>query len=268
MRQQKRKNYIKISAIIFFACLILGTAFLGIAKLKETYIKPEILVADVKKDSLIQYIDTAKINLLRAVYNKIDPSRKEFLIEGTIEARNGADTTDHLENATYVFSKKGSSFYYKMGNTESINAKGLNIFIDHGIKKIMLSKQKNTISVAGIPDLNTIIDQIKGEGFELTDKKNGVVESISLKNPYHLSCKEYVISFNSESLVPERLLFRISNFQKPEDSKMDNVLDFKLKKVSQHADIEKYTSFKVVNKEKNRWQLSPEFSDYELINIL
>lgn len=256
----------KTTVVIMISFLTAATCLALVRYHQFSFVQAKKVV--LKKAQIEAELDTAKLSLLSRVYKNLNLNRDEFLIEGSISANNGADTTERLNNLDYIFSKKGSMFYYKLGVTETINANGLNIFIDHGAKKIMLSKEKKVVPAASLPDFTELIKKVKEEGFKILDSKTGDTEQITLSNPYHLTCKEYTVAFNSTTLVPQRMYTRLTNFSDPENSKKDNVIDFRISKVESDSEIRKYTHQNIVKKEKNGWRLNPGFEGYELINTL
>ncbi len=261
------KRISKKTGIVVVLLLMAGTALFGWGGYHQK--SPVQVLSPVPQDTLRSIIvDSAKLSLLSTVYSKLNQDQDEFLIIGTIDARNGADTADHLSHADYIFSKKGMSFYLKIGSTETINANGLYLFVDNDIKKVMVSKEKQIIPNIGMPKLSEVIKRVKEEGYSVISEINGNSERITLSNPYHLSCKEYAIEFNSATLIPQRLYLRLSDFSAPENAKKDNVIDFRIKKASPVSDIEKYTTQTVVTKAYERWTLGSKYRDYELINKL
>jgi hypothetical protein len=260
------KNF-KKSLFVFVLLALAGASFLGWAKYKISFIKEAI--SPVAVDSVVAYkVDTAKVALLKRVYSKLNLNKKEFLIAGRIGAKNGADSTDRLTNADYVFSRKGTSFYFKLGATESFNANGFYLYVDHGMKKVLLSKEKQIASDFLMPELSSILNTVAEEGFKLNSTVNGENQRISLTNPYHLSCKEYSVTFNKLTLKPNRLFVRLSNPQEPEDGSKDNVIDFRIRLSSAISNIQKYTTQNIVIKGNKSWSLGPAFRSYELINTL
>lgn len=261
------KNKLKKIGLVATVLMFAGGSFLGWAKYKTAPIKG--IAKPVVMDSVqSNKIDTVKVERLKRVYGKLNLNKNEFLIAGSISAKNGADTADRLNNAAYIFSRKGASFYFKLGTTETINANGIYLYIDHKIKRVLLAKKKEVISDFIMPELTTILNTVNEEGFELSSTTNGEIEQITLLNPYHLSCKEYTIAFNKKTLKPNKLYVRLSNSMESEDVKKDNVIDFRIRLSSPVSAIETYTVQNIVKKEKRGWILYPGFKSYELINTL
>ena len=260
------KNF-KNSLFLVVVMALAGVSALGWAKYKASVVKDQ--VKSVATDSLASNpIDTAKVALLKRVYGKLNQNKSEFLIAGSMMAKNGADTTDRLNNAQYVFSRKGTSFYFKLGATESFNANGFYLYVDHGMKKVLLAKQKQAVSDFVMPELSALLKTVGEEGFSLKSTINGENERISLLNPYHLSCKEYTVTFNKTTLKPSRLFVRLSDPESPENANKDNVIDFRIRISSALSEITRYTAQHIVAKGKAGWSLNPEFKNYELINTL
>jgi|GEM_PF-1688948 len=262
------KKLSKGTGLIIFIALMVSSTFFALSKYKAKdpiKIDKQVPGTDTVTNNII---DTAKLGLLTKVYKNLDPNRNEYFLSGLINANNGADTSDHLLNTEYVLSKRGNEVYLKFGQTETINANGICIYIDHGMKKIMLSKSSEVITGLAIPNLTEQVKKIREEGFKMKSDKTGDTERIVLSNPYHLSCKEYAVSFNSNTLKPERIYVRLSSFEEPENTKMDNVIDFKINQTASASGIDKYTEQNFVKKQGKEWALNPGYKGYELINTL
>jgi len=248
--------------------LLSSLAFFGWASYKKSF-KP---LAPEKKMVDIVYspakVDAGKLQLLRQLCAKMSLNQKVLFIEGTVNALNGADSTDRLINADYIFMKQGDQFYYKLGQSETINTKKLNLYVDNGTKKIMLSPGKLTSAINGVGDPAELLKKVEDEGYELSEKINGMITIMTLSNPYHLSCKVFSIAYETESLQPKKLVYRLSNFQEPQNSKLDNVLEisFSSVKTSSGNDPKEITKF--LRKEGKVWTLTDQYKDYELINML
>ncbi|WP_316815866.1 hypothetical protein [Pedobacter nyackensis] len=257
----------KKAGLVALVLVLASISFLGWAKYKTSFVKATGKSAVV--DSVATYkIDTAKVALLKRVYSKLNLNKSEFLITGSMSAKNGADTTDRLKNAQYVFSRKGTSFYFKMGATETFNANGIYLYVDHGMKKVLLAKEKQVVSGFAMPELSTVLKTVTEEGFRLNSTINGENERISFTNPDHLSCKEYSVTFNKQSLAPSKLYVRLSDGEEPENNKKDNVIDFRIQRSSTDSEIARYIAQNIVIKGNKSWSLGPAFKNYELINTL
>lgn len=132
----------------------------------------------------------------------------------------------------------------------------------------MISAPKEYGALPAIADVSNLLNRIEEEGYELKEKVQGESTTLSLTNPNHVSCKAYSVSFNTKTLQPEKIFCRMSNFQNPEDNKLDNQLEITFKKIEKHSGIEKYPIQKFVQKEEGNWVLNAAFKEYELINLL
>jgi len=212
--------------------------------------------------------DPAKVKLLAEVCQNMSMDKGALFIQGVINASNGADSSDKLSHIEYVFAKSGNIMYYKLGQVESINTPALNVYIDNGMKKIMLSASKKALPLPVVPDLTSLLSRIEEEGYTLSEKVQGETTTLSLNNPYHVSCKNYSVSFSTLTLQVEKIFCRMSNFQNPENDKMDNQFEVSFSSFNSHPVMEKYNLKQFIRKVNNKWALSSALKDYELVDML
>ncbi|EDM35225.1 hypothetical protein PBAL39_13372 [Pedobacter sp. BAL39] len=262
-----RKKLIKVIGIA-------GLLVIGGTSLYAWSVYRNAKVIEVAKDNAIADTlgvaapDTALVRLFTKVSAGLDPNRKEFLLTGVLDVVNGADSTDNMNRADYLFSKKGKEFYFKLGQTEVFNLKSFYLFIDHAQKKVILSKQKQINAGNVMPDLQQMIAQIQGEGFEVSRIQTEGNEQITLSNPHHLSCKEFSLAFDETTLKPALLRFRLSDGEEPENKKRDQVLNLRIMESATKSDLERYASKKVVEQKDRHWVLSEEYKAYDLITMM
>jgi hypothetical protein len=253
----------KITVIICLLLLVATALFGWEGYRRKTIVKVAFPTQAEVEEPVV--IDTAKLRLMGEVCDKLNFNRDEFLIVGSLSANDGADSAGRLDPEVYVFSKKGSSFYFRLGQTETINKAGLYLYVDHSQKKIMVSAEKTATPNPGLPRFKELIKRIKEEGYSLESRVEGTTEIIAVSNPYHLSCKNYAIYFDAATLVPERLYMRLTDAYEPEDPKKDKVIDLKIKQASRNSDLEKYTRSQIVKKENDKWVPGTGYDGYELI---
>ena len=211
--------------------------------------------------------DPLLLERFRKVSAKLDFSGNEFFMSGTISAENGADSTDKITKVIYILSKSGQNFYCRFGETETVNGNGVYAFVDHTLKKIMVSKQKEVIANAVLPDLAALVKNLKGEGYQLNNEKESGSERILIVNEYHISCKIYRLSFNPESLAPRQIYLRLSNMDDPGNKQKDKTITIDIKECAQKTDISTYAVDKIVKKNNTSWVQAPGYEGYELIVI-
>lgn len=263
----KSNKLVKNISGLLLLLLLSASAFWGWAKYKKGILesKPNVAPLAVEDEALI---DTMKLERLKTAFDRLDVSKDEFLIDGYLSMVDGADSLANFNKVKYTFSRKGNLFYYQLDQMEMLNQKEMIIYIDATNKKILLSRTKEVIPPPIVPALGDLIARVKEEGYKLVDQMQGGRETIALRNPYHVSCKEFGLTFQSSTLKAERLYARLSNFEEPEDDKKDKIIDLYISRSSADSEIKKFLSKQVVVKDKGTWQLSPAYSDYQLINTL
>lgn len=254
----KTKYLIFIIAIL----IISGTCVIAWSKLAaEASVETKAKTDSLKTPKL----DTQILAKFAKACQQFDPNQKEFLLIGILNVVDGADSSQKINNATYVLSKEGEDFYFKLGETETINANGLYLFLDHEQKKIMLANQKPLLAGIGMPDANKLLKNLNGEMYELTDQQVGDAEKISLINEYHMSCKEFTLLLNKENQQLQTILIRLSHNEYPEDKKKDKKIELKIAQLGNNSNLRNYVDKKVVKKEGEEWVLAAAYQDYELI---
>jgi len=255
----------KFVALSLFLLLACTTIFAYTKYSKKTALKKaKIAVIDSVKTPVL---DVALLERFKKVCEKLDVNRKEFLLTGVINATDGADTSEHLDKTTYIYSRKNQLMYTRMGEVEIFNTKEHCITVNHQQKKILLSSPKEVVSASLFPDIKKLGEFVLDEGYTIKSVSDSNNETISLVNPNHISCKAYRVTFDASSLKPKLLHFRMSSFYEAEDPKMDKIVDFYINQASSNSEIDHYLSKKVVIKQDRQWRLTPQFDGYQLINI-
>ncbi|MHA4894144.1 hypothetical protein ACXZ1K_05275 [Pedobacter sp. PWIIR3] len=263
MRKRNSINYIKFSIFVIVLASISALAFGNWYRTKAIAPTKKVEVVTETKTAIVY--DTKILARLRAVCERLDASGKSFFLSGKISSVNGADSTENINNANYLLSKSGQNFYCLFGNTETINTSEVYVFADHDLKRILVSTAKQILSPAGMPDIKILLKNLEGEGFTLTDEVVGESEQISLKNDYHVTCKEYTVSFDAKELEPRQIFTRLSDPQHPENKGYDKTITIDIKKSGQYSDDGKYDPGRFVNKLNAKWVLSTGYEKYELI---
>ncbi|TKC55287.1 hypothetical protein FBD94_25195 [Pedobacter hiemivivus] len=266
MNRKKYSQYLKIPVLIL---LIAGISFFAWGRYikPKSFPRPDAVVTEKSVDVIEDY-DPVVLEKFAKVCAKLDAKADEFFISGIVNSVNGADSLETVVNQKYELSKKGQDFYCRFGETETINGNGTYVFVDHILKKIMVGKEKEVMGNAGLPDLSTLIRNLKSEGYQLIDKKRGdQLETINVVNDNHITCKLYSVTFNPESLAPQQISVRLSNVYAPEDKAQDKTVTIDIVKCHNKVDHNTYGPEKIVRKKNASWIPAPAYEGYELIAI-
>ncbi len=250
---------------LFIILLLTATALFSKAMIKDVFNLLKEEEKPVFNAALPKSYDPALLKKLQDVCNNMDVSRNECFIRGVINSINEADSTDVITGLNYLYSKRGSDFYYKLGDTETINAKGLYLYIDHANKTIMLSQQKNVTEGVGMVDMKKLLEGVEFEEYDVISRAEGDNEIISLINEEHVSCKEYSVTIDVQSQQVKRVFARLSNTIEPERTDNEKLLDIYLTELSTESSIEKYLSREIVRKVDKQWKVNKGFEEYQLL---
>ncbi|WP_207428885.1 hypothetical protein [Pedobacter sp. SYSU D00535] len=253
-----KKSYLAIA----LSCITLACVAISAEVFKSE--KGEARLPKKAGRSLKSETDEQLLSKMERVCSMLDINRPECFVEGSVSSYTQGNTLDVEGTLPYIYSKRGNDFYYKLGQTETINAKGLYIYIDPDAKKVLLSDQK-VLTDSSPNAIHELFKQILEDRFAVRTKFEGDNQVITLLNEMHLSCKEYSVSFDTLSLKPNRVFCRMPNSNAAGSTGGDLVLDMRLQTVSSISQIEKFVSKPVIIRDDNKWTLSKEFQGYELV---
>lgn len=158
--------------------------------------------------------------------------------------------------------------YYKLGSTETINSGGQYISIDHQAKTIVLSEQKQlTESSIGLP-VKDIRSALKAEQYKLSGKQIGHTQTMTLLNEHHISCKEYTLSYDTDTWQIIHIYARLTNFEYPLRKDKEKILDVAISRWDEQANVSQYlVAGDVVLRRGASWGTTEKFKAYELIKM-
>jgi DNA-binding cell septation regulator SpoVG len=264
MPNLSNKSLIKIAAIV----LVLSVCSLAAWSVQQKY---RHVVSVVKKQP--ELITEPAYN--RVVFQKFntllkdfDFTNKPYTIAGTLNTINKADTTEGMQNLSFLFSKDGSNCYYKLKDIEMLNTENGYMFIDHANKKIAIAAHKDINMPAMINGIDKLQSMLQSEGYELHDKQVGPNETISLVNEHHVTCKEYAITYDTLSKKISRVYTRFTDITDVMNKNKERIVDMTISSLSAEAHIEQYLSFSdVVKMLDGHWRLKKAYEGYQLIEM-
>lgn len=269
MENRKINSYIKVCATVM---LLGGLSFLAIGKyVKHTAIVPSAAIdtmATAPADTTMRIgkYNPVVLGKFLKVCAQLNAYNDEFFLSGTLSTINGADTTEKVKGLKYVLNKKGQSMYYRLGNTETINNGGVYVFVDHNLKKLMISKNKRISVNPFIPDLKKLVKSLQSEGYNLVTDKLGDKERIAVVNENHISCKMYRITFDPATLAPKQIYLRLSDAEMPADKTKDKVIEINIDECGKYSKEQQFDTNKILMKKTDHsWKQAKGFEGYELI---
>lgn len=256
-----KRRYILIGSIV----LLITVTALAFAVQPQliTFFKPKaVRIATPPK-----VFDNALLKRLDNVFKNLDFGRPAYTLSGTITVVNKEDSTENMKNVYFLISKKGGDFYYKEGETETINEEGVYIDINKQTNKVFISPQKqvNTVSII---DVDKLKNALQSEKYNLTSKVTDGMQTISMLNEYHISCKEYALTFDTLNNKINRIYTRLTDIKDPLNKSKDKIVDIKITRLDNEARLEDYnTKNKIVYKSGKNWTLTARYSGYKLIQL-
>ncbi len=221
------------------------------------------------KDSLKNHIvyDSVLVKKFSDECKRFNMKSDPLTYSGTVNVTDGADTADHINNMRFLYARIGNDYYLKNGDTETLNAQGVYLYIEHAQKRILISKQKD-IPEAPLPDMSGIVDKMQSEHYNMQDKKTGSYETIALLNEHHITCKEYAITFDTLSQKMHSVTMRLSFFSDPLNKKKDKVISMIVNRYENKADVNSFPDKnKIVEKDDDGWKLTGLYKGYKLIQV-
>jgi len=212
--------------------------------------------------------DKTLLNKFLLVCKTVDPNARTYTITGTISSLDKALPAKKMENVPFVLCKKEGQFYYRLGTTETINGNGAYLYIDHKARRVMLSAQKQVADGNGLSGLTAIAASLESENYKMNSMVKGDMQTISMINEYHVSCKEYAVTFNRRTLAVKRVYVRLSNSGDPLSKDKEKVIDVRITQWNTQADLSRYTSKNdMVKKDKYGWKMAPGYKSYKLVSM-
>lgn len=234
---------------------------------KAVQTNKRLIEHSAKSDKNKKVYDPVLLNKFKMVSALLDIKNKACTYSGILNITNKADSTQNVSNLNFVCCINGTSCYYKMGNTETLNNKGIYLMVDHAEKKIFLGPQK-AITTPEIVGGNKLNKALLGENYDLTLKTEGKYQTLTLLNERHITCKEYAVTYDTVSLKVTRIYARMSEFTDPLNKNKEKILDVLFNNWDNNADIDKHINvYKILAEEGKTLQATPEYKNYELIRL-
>ena len=209
--------------------------------------------------------DPALLRQFEQLSAQLDFNRQRCTYSGRISAVDGADTSLSAKNIEFLFCRHGSDFYYRVGNSETVHEDGINLFIQHEQRKVVLSDNPMLVK-SPQSDLTAIEKKLRFEDYDLVSTNEGKNRKIAALNPTHITCKELALIGDTLSGKLETVSARFSNLSDPLNRKKDRVITITIDEIENKASLGRYTRMRqVIAGTKGNWRLTGKYADYELI---
>ncbi|WP_183574645.1 hypothetical protein HDF18_01225 [Mucilaginibacter sp. X5P1] len=212
--------------------------------------------------------DKAVLEKFEQVCKKMNDVKGNYTLGGVINIIDRANPADAMDHVGFLFCKQGDEFYYQLGKTITLNEQGVYLYIDNQSRRVMVSPQKKVQYDAGIKQFADMGANIQSEHYKMTSKINGDEQTISLVNERHISCKQYTITFDRQSLKVKYLYMRLTNLNDPLNKANEKIVTVNISKWSNTADVSQYLSKNdVIKNVKGGWRTVSVYRNYELIKM-
>jgi|GEM_PF-2589382 len=229
------------------------------------HVKPS---AKYKKDTKASpSIDPVLLAKYQAVFKKYDTIKKDITMSGTINIIDRADTSGNMKNVGFLFCKTGSDFYYKLGTTETINADGLYIFVDHLGHTIVVSPQKKVAYDVQPNAFADIGKEIRSDLYDVTGNNDGNLQTISLHNEHNINCKLFSISYDTATLAIRHMYARMTNLQDPARTDNEKLVDINITEWNDRGDLDKFYKKDIIARANGTWKVTDKYKDYQLTTL-
>lgn len=259
----KISKKLKLLAVIVL-CSTVTVLALAISRRTARPVMPKGNTEMFEPEKLKTY-DPALLNKFSDLARAMDFNRSHCTYEGLVNITDGADTSNNVHDAGFLFCRSRGTYYYRAGNTETIHQGKLNVFIQHDQQKVVLSSQEIKVKapLTGIPAITAML---RSEDYVLTGNITGSKKTLAVTNEHHITCKEIAMTYDTVSGKLEHILTRFSDFGDPLNKQRDRVTDVKILQIEDKAKLSLYPGFNdVLIKTAAGWQLTARYANYELI---
>lgn len=254
--------------IFFLSVGVLALLVVAYSSAKMIANKTTVKTVNVKDTVETISIDTVKLKLFTQAGRAIDFNADRLFISGTLSVHDGNDSSVNVNNAAYCFVKRDSNFYYKLNLVEMLNTRSYCVQTDGLQKKIMISSHKRIAPQLMFPQLEKLVEHLREERYHVVEMAAPEgLRKIALINPHHVTCKEYSITFNSETFKPTEVLIRLSNLDDPLNPKMDKTISMKYSENSNINEDAMLSIERMVTKTGKGFKAINAYSGYEVIEV-
>lgn len=261
----RTKKNIYLVLFVTVMTVLVAVALAGTGRLNKWWNKEpqEETAGDNKPDP----VQVAMMNELISWLKPFDTANTSYYLNGLFTAVDKADSANAMVNLPYTVCKNGNEFYLRIGQTETVNNKNNYLFVDHAVKKMMLSGSKKITYTPGVP-MNEIMDYITSEGYALVKTvNNNRLSTITMQNPNHVSFKELSVQYDSVTHQLKKVFMRQAEVADPMNTGREKWITLEVKDWNDNPETSKYLDVqKFVQKKQDEWAPAAGYNSYSLIN--
>jgi hypothetical protein len=212
--------------------------------------------------------DSVLVKKLATLCHNLRTVATNFTQAGVITITDKAAKDHQTENLDFIFCKRGDQFYYKLGNAVMLNESGIYLYIDLKNKTILITPQKPVVYDAVLKRFADLAATLKSEKYTISSSESGNEQTISLLNEHHITCKQYALTFDKQSLKISKLYIRLTNISAPLRTDNEKIITARINRWDDTANLNEFlTATKVIKTVKGRWILADTFKNYQLVNM-
>lgn len=212
--------------------------------------------------------DPALLSKFELLCKQVGNTDGNYTLGGVINITDPSNPKANLNHIGFLFCKQGDEFYYRLGQTETVNEQDVSLYIDHPAKRILVSPKKKVVYDIGLQQFGEMGKHIRDEQYQLQSKITGDEQTLMLVNEHHISCKQYAIVFNRQTLKIKRLYLRLTDFNNPLRADRDKIVDVSITTWEHVANLAQYlTKNKVIKNVNGVWGTVGAYKGYRLIKI-
>jgi hypothetical protein len=261
----KRKRL--LSVIIILAGLLpvtlLGRAIAELAR-KQKPIAHGTPVASASMDDTITY-DTTLVRRFAALIGTVDFAKGNCFMSGSINLKDGKDSLNNLSGLRFLFDKRDSAIYYRIGASEIFNNGQINVLVDNANRKVLVSADRFQQN-SPLTGFKEITAKLQSEHYRLIQQHfKGSLNKLVVLNEYQIGCKEMSMAYDTVSNTLKEIYTRTADVSDPMNKTKERRLRVSFEKIgeSQRGDIPMMSE--VLKRREGGFVLKGKYSAYELI---
>jgi hypothetical protein len=224
---------------------------------------------DSPKATKPTYTQTELVSRLEKALASLDRNKNELFFRGYMQVKEAGEASVLEEKPMdYLLIKRHQEFYYKIGNLEYFNTNKIGVLLNHDKQTISVLKKVDPQALYfASPEVNKIPEIIKSEGYKISSIEEDGLQTVSLKNEMHFTCKEYAITFDTLSFLPKRISFRLTGNSNADQHSGERLLNLVFDEVRDQSLVENYLKKMPLKLAKGKWEVAQDYKHYQLFGL-
>ncbi|WP_276480270.1 hypothetical protein [Paraflavitalea pollutisoli] len=185
--------------------------------------------------------------------------------DARLTAIDKMDSAHAMINVPFRYARKGANCYFRIDQTENLFSKDGYMLVDHNARKILVTPPRSVMR-GGMPDLRQLFKTITAEGYTMKKDRQGAAMTISMLSPNNINFKEFSVTYDSVVNRITKIFLRQSELSDPLNTEADKLMTIEFAQLSNVSIPDScFRQQKFVVKNKDQWQCSTAYSEYELV---